>query len=228
MARIDDLRKLMAQHRKNLDELKEQQAAFAPPFVPPHMLFRRVQLEEELQRLEEELEILESSRDVADDAAGPPPTVFVSYSHKDELEKEELLTHLRVLERAGLFKLWIDDHIEGGGDWFKEINQALSEASVVILLISNNFLLSDFISNNEVPAALERREKERITVFPIIAKYAGWWAFDWLNKMNVRPKNGLPIWRGGDGQTDKELYEIAREIALLVMKQRQKKKETKK
>lgn len=227
MPRKDDIQALVTEHKKNLDQLKKQQATLGPPFTPPHMLRKMESLQAEVQRLEEEMDILESSQTIAAASGEPLPTIFISYSHKDELEKEELLNHLKVLERAGLFTLWIDDRIEGGGDWLKEINQAISEASVVILLISNNFLLSDFISNNEVPAALERREKEAITVFPIIAKYSGWWAFDWLNQMNVRPKNGLPIWRGTDSDVDKELHDIAREIARLVIKQRQKQQEIK-
>ena len=90
---------------------------------------------------------------------------------------------------------------------------------MAVLLISNSFLLSDFIGDEEVPALLARRAEEGITVFPIIAKYSHWWAFSWLTEMNVRPKNGLPIWRGQDSLIDKDLYEITREIARIVMEQ---------
>jgi hypothetical protein len=220
MARKDDLKVLIKQTERQLDKFREQLPASGSS--PPEFLMQTKDLEHEVNRLREELEFLENADTVtAKDGAASAPTVFISYSHKDELEKEELMTHLRVLERAGIFKLWVDDQIAGGADWFKEIEQAISEANVVILLISNNFLLSDFIASNEVPAALERREEEGITVFPIIAKYCGWWAFDWLNKMNVRPKNGLPIWRSEGTPIDKELYEISREIAFLVRRQQQ-------
>lgn len=225
MARKDDLRRLIELKSRRLQKLKEQQALLGIS-VDPTVPIEIDDIETEIERLHEELSVLEDRGQQK--ALGPTdtlPTVFVSYSHKDEIEKEELLSHLTVLERAGVYRLWVDDHIEGGADWQDEIKQAIAEASVVILLISNNFLLSDFISDTEVPAFLERRANEGITVFPIIAKYSGWWAFDWLNKMNVRPKNGLPIWRGKESQVDKELYEIAREIALLVRKQRKEKQE---
>ena len=70
-----------------------------------------------------------------------------------------------------------------------------------------------------MPALLARRAEEGTTVFPIIAKHSQRWAFSWLAEMNVRPKNGLPIWRGQDSSIDKELYEITREIAKIVMEQ---------
>ena len=87
-----------------------------------------------------------------------PATVFLSYSHKDEKEKDALLSHLRVLEHAGLsIDLWSDDRIGAGEDWEREITEAMERASVAILLISHNFLTSDFILKKEVRPLLERR-----------------------------------------------------------------------
>ena len=219
MARIDDLKGLLREKNSLLNSLKESHL-LGPLSATPDILLKIKEAEQEQERLSQDLEIIEDNDKLSNSPVEEIPSVFISYSHKDEAEKEELLTHLRVLERAGVFKLWIDDHIEGGGDWRSEIHQAIDDAEIVILLISNNFLLSEFIADNEVPAFLERRESEEITVFPIIAKYSGWWAFDWLNRMNVRPKNGLPIWRGADAQVDKELHDISREIAMLARKRR--------
>ena len=88
------------------------------------------------------------------------PQVFVSYSHKDEKEKERLLTHLGVLQQADLIDAWRDDRIGGGGDWEQEIETAIGRADIAILLISANFLNSDFIVGQEVPALLKRRRRE--------------------------------------------------------------------
>lgn len=219
MPRIDDLKSMLQEKSTLLDSLREVHTSSGSGKAAPDLLMRIKEMKQEQQRLEEDLELIQGTGDGGTDA-GDPPTVFISYSHKDELEKEDLLNHLRVLERAGVFKLWIDDHIEGGGDWQAEITQAIEKSDIVILLISNNFLLSDFIGSQEVPAFLERRSEENLVVFPLIAKYSGWWAFNWLSKMNVRPKNGLPIWRGDNPDIDKDLHEIAREIALIARKRR--------
>ena len=196
MARQDDIKSQIARKKSDLEILEVGEAQLPQP--PPGFLRTVGSVKEEIQNLTEELELLEQKeRSKALRKKGQElPLVFVSYSHRDELEKEDLLTHLRVLERAGIIKLWIDDHIQGGANWKQEIEAAISEASVAVLLISNSFLLSDFIGDEEVPALLARRAEEGITVFPIIAKYSHWWAFSWLTEMNVRPKNGLPIWRG--------------------------------
>ncbi len=145
------------------------------------------------------------------------PLIFISYSHKDEAEKEQLVSHLKVLERSGNIELWIDDKIGGGTDWEAEIKQKIAQANVVIFLISANFLTSDFILNREVPDFLKRRQSEGLTVFPIIAKNCAWDSFDWLAKMNVRPKNGIPIWSSNDNHVvDTYLTTITREIREIV------------
>jgi hypothetical protein len=144
------------------------------------------------------------------------PFIFISYSHKDEKLKDQLLSHLDVLQRAGLIELWSDDRIGAGADWETEINQAISRARVAILLISASFLTSDFILGKTVPALLKRRECEGLIIFPIIAKACAWQAIDWLAEMNVRPQNGKPIWSDADSHVDEKLAAIAKEIALIV------------
>lgn len=219
MARQDDIKSQISKKKSDLEFLQVEVAQLPQP--PPEFLRAMGSVREEVQNLTEELELLEKKEQskALRQEGQEAPLVFVSYSHKDEIEKEDLLTNLRVLERAGILRLWIDDHIQGGANWREEIEAAVSQATVAVLLVSNSFLLSDFIGDEEVPALLERRAEEGITVFPIIAKYSHWWAFNWLTEMNVRPKNGLPIWRGQDSDIDKELYEITREIAKIVMEE---------
>jgi tetratricopeptide (TPR) repeat protein len=148
-----------------------------------------------------------------------PATVFLSYSHKDEKEKDALLSHLRVLEHAGLsIDLWNDDRIGAGGDWEREINEAMERASVAILLTSHNFLTSPFILKKEVRPLLERRADEGLTVFPIIAKACAWKRVPWLTKMNLRPKNGTPVWQGEALDLDEKLAAITEEVADIVDK----------
>ena len=80
------------------------------------------------------------------------PTVSVSYSHRDGEEKDDLLSHLGVLEHAGLpFKVWNDARIGADANWEQEITTTMERARIAILLISRNFLTSNFILKKEVP-----------------------------------------------------------------------------
>jgi hypothetical protein len=85
------------------------------------------------------------------------PTVFISYSHRDEEWKDRLVTHLGVLRHQGLLDLWDDRRIGAGQDWKQEIKQAMDAASVAVLLVSAHFLTSRFILGEEVTRLLERR-----------------------------------------------------------------------
>ena len=146
----------------------------------------------------------------------PQPTVFVSYSHRDEEEKEELVAHLGVLPNVDL---WRDDRIGAGGDWEQEITEAMDRASVAILLITANFLNSGFIKRKEVPRLLEHRASEGLTVFPVIAKACAWEEVPWLTKMNVKPKNGTPVWRASGIHVNEDLAAITKEVAAIIREQ---------
>lgn len=143
------------------------------------------------------------------------PTIFISYSHIDEEDKKELLAHFEVLQHIGA-NVWIDDKIGAGGDWNAEIKKAMSEAMVAILLITKNFLTSKFINSHEVPELLARREREGLHVMPIIGRDCAWDAVEWLTKMNVKPKNGRPVWGDGGSHVDEDLAAIAREVAGII------------
>ncbi len=144
------------------------------------------------------------------------PTVFISYSRKDEKEKDLLLSHLGVLQQAGLLDVWSDDRISVGANWEEEMDQAISQARVAILLISANYLGSEFILRKQVRELLQRRELEGITVFPVIAKACAWRQTGWLAEMSVRPKNGEPVWSGPNSHVDKELALITEEVAAIL------------
>jgi TolB protein len=144
------------------------------------------------------------------------PSVFISYSHADEKEKDALLTHLGILEQAGLIDLWSDDRIGAGSNWAADIDQAISQANVAILLISANLLTTDFILTEELPKLLKRHAAGGLVVFPVIAKPCAWQEIDWLARLEVRPKNGAPVWRDNGLHADEELSRIAGEVARLI------------
>ena len=124
------------------------------------------------------------------------PKVFISYSHKDEGWKDKLLDHLKVAAREDGFDLWDDRRIQPGADWRAEIEREIGEAGVAVLLISTDFLNSDFIRTEEVQRFLERRAKDGLKVFPVIVreclwqKSAGWRSFSSAPSTGGRWRNG--------------------------------------
>lgn len=85
-------------------------------------------------------------------------TVFVSYCHKDQKWLEEFMVHFKVFEREMQVNLWVDQQIETGARWLNDIETALSSARAAVLLVTANYLASDFVVNKEIPAILQHQK----------------------------------------------------------------------
>jgi hypothetical protein len=142
-------------------------------------------------------------------------TIFISYSHKDERWKDRLVTHLTALQQESV-DVWSDRRIAAGEDWLKEIRVALTRAQVAVLLVSADFLSSDFIRHEEIPSVLRRRKRGGLHVIPIIVRPCAWRAIDWLAQMQLRPQDGKPLNRGGSAHADSDLTDIALEVRALM------------
>ncbi len=147
-------------------------------------------------------------------AASVPVPVFISYAHEDEPLKEELEKHLVPLVRKGRIQLWDDRKIEPGDEWNGEIDEALNAARIVLLLVSPDFLASDFIYERELKRAMERHQKGEVRVIPIILR-----ACDWKEEafadFQALPKDGKAIttWKN----RDEAWREVARGIRKIVV-----------
>ena len=92
----------------------------------------------------------------------------MSYSHADDDWLGRLQIHLKPLAREGRIEIWDDTRLQVGDEWRREIRNALEACSVAILLISADFLASDFIDSNELPPLLESARERGVPIFPIL------------------------------------------------------------
>jgi tetratricopeptide (TPR) repeat protein len=138
--------------------------------------------------------------------------IFISYSHEDEAWKDLVKTHLGVLEKAERLEVWDDRKIGCGDKWYPAIDEALLAADAAVLLISADFLTSDFILKEEVPRLLQRRDKKEMNIFPLIVRPCAWDSIDWLVDMQVRPYEGKPLSTLPDHQAEAHLTAFVKEI----------------
>jgi hypothetical protein len=144
--------------------------------------------------------------------------IFISYSHRDKKWLEDLLRFLG----GGLFQehtVWSDEQIAVGDQWYREIERALKDARVAILLVSQNFVTSKFIMEEEVMALLDRRRRSKeLRIFPLLVEESTWKAIDklrWLQDTEARPKDG-PLHGRARAERQKLLVAFAIEVKNIV------------
>jgi hypothetical protein len=118
--------------------------------------------------------------------------VFFSYSHKDEAMRDELETHLAMLKRQGLVEAWHDRRIAAGTELDSVISENLEKSDVILLLVSPDFLASDYCYEVEASRALERHRSGDAVVIPVILEPCDWHNSP-LGKLRATPTDGKPI-----------------------------------
>lgn len=122
--------------------------------------------------------------------------VFISYSKQDKELRNELLAHLRPLETKGIIT-WFDRQILPGTEWDEEIKARLNAADIILLLISSDFLATDYCTQVEITEALRRHKAGEAIVMPIILRHCSWQHTP-LVAIQAYPEKAKPIKSWGD------------------------------
>lgn len=103
-----------------------------------------------------------------------PYEVFISYAHEDRPLLDKLTKHLSNLRRQNLITTWNDKDISPGTEWKKQIMDRLNSAQIILLLISSDFMDSDFCYSVEMERAMQRHDADQARVIPIIVRPVYW------------------------------------------------------
>lgn len=146
--------------------------------------------------------------------------VFISYSHADKQWLERLKVHLKPLERQGVIDLWSDEKIHAGSNWKEEIKKALKEAVVAVLLISADFLASDFIDKDELPPLLAAAKKEDTDILPVIIGHSSFTENESLSLYQAVNSPDKPLEGMTKVEQDAVFYNLYKSI-LSILKKRE-------
>jgi len=144
--------------------------------------------------------------------------VFISYSHKDVRYLRQLQTHLAYFERVGLIDVWDDTKLLPGAVWHEEIEKAIQQTKVAILLVSAAFLASRFIAENELPPLLAAAQTEGAIIVPVILSAC---AFEETELVQFQAVNSpsMPVAKMKGFQRDELWAKVARDIKEAILPQ---------
>jgi len=142
-----------------------------------------------------------------------PLTVFYSYAHEDERLRMRLEKHLTLLRQQSIIAEWHDRRITPGTDWEHAINEHLTTASIILLLISPDFLASDYCWGVEMRQALALHETGDARVIPILLRPVDWESSPFAH-LQCLPHEAKPVtqWRN----LDEAFVDIARGIRRMI------------
>ncbi|MXX74485.1 MAG: TIR domain-containing protein [Holophagales bacterium] len=135
--------------------------------------------------------------------------VFISYSHVDETFRIELEKHLSALRRQGVISLWHDRRIGPGEELHQQISKDLEAANIILLLVSADFLSSDYCYDTEMGRAMERHEQGDARVIPVILRPCDWQDAP-FGKLLAVPEDGKPVSK--HASLDDGLLEVAQAV----------------
>jgi TIR domain-containing protein/NACHT domain-containing protein len=145
-----------------------------------------------------------------------PLTLFYSYTREDQALLDRLEKHLRQLQRQELISAWHEREILLGGTWADEIDVHLQTASIILLLVSPDFLASDYCYDAQMQRALERHRSGAARVIPIILRPCDW-QHSPLKDLQCLPRDGKPVTRWQD--QDEVFHVITQDLRRVIEQQ---------
>jgi hypothetical protein len=143
--------------------------------------------------------------------------IFVSNSHKDERLLKKLETHLSQMRRAGVIANWHDRKIGAGAEWKHQINDHLQQADIILLLVSADFLQSDYCYDLEMTRALARHRAGEARVIPIILRPCDWESAP-FGHLEALPAKARPVMKWS--LQDDAFLDIVRGIRKVILEVR--------
>jgi TIR domain len=140
--------------------------------------------------------------------------IFTAYSHKDETLRDELEVHLALLKRAGIATVFHDRRILAGQDWGNEIDAVLYESDIILLLLSPDFLASDYCFGIELQTAIELHEAGQTIVIPVVLRPCEWTEDERLVRLMALPKDAVPVTTWSN--KDVALLDVAKGIRRVI------------
>ena len=142
-------------------------------------------------------------------------TLFFSYSHKDELLRDRLEVALTTMKRQGLIEAWHDRRLRAGDDFDKGVKAEIESADVILLLVSPDFIASDYCHDVEMARAMERHESGEARVIPVILRPCMWHSMPFGKLLGI-PRDGLAVTRWPD--LDEAFLDVAQRILAAMPK----------
>jgi len=143
-------------------------------------------------------------------------TIFVSYCHRDVTYLERLKVHLKPIERKGAVQLWSDTLLLSGEKWKLKIERALDSAAIAILLISADFMASDFIINNELQTLLKSAESMGTIIIPIVIKPCRFLREHTINQFQAANDPIYPLCKMTEYEQEDIYEKVANRIELVI------------
>lgn len=141
--------------------------------------------------------------------------IFICYSHHDIEAKTDLEKFLRQYSMNNLLDFWSDEDLKVGDEWKEKIIQSINNSCAAILLVSVDFLISKFITEEEIPRIFKKKNDKEMDVFPLIVGHCDLESNENISKLQVRPFGATPLPLSGS-KRKAILKDFAKEIKDLV------------
>src|SRR5260370_9375068 len=145
----------------------------------------------------------------------PALEIFCCYARKDQMLLNELKAHLMPLQYQGLITIWTDTDIDAGIEWEKEIEKHLDAAQIILLLVSPDFMISEYCYSKEMRRAMERYQKGEVHVIPIILRSVACQDAP-FGKLQVLPTDAQPVISSKWHDSDEAFLDIVSGIRKVV------------